>query len=60
MTSKTLHIQAFQIAESINIKKLRSEFTAEVFMGNNSELFYYFPDNERFVYIFNYGVIMMK
>ncbi len=58
MTSNTLKIQAFQIAESFNIKKLRSEFTAEVFMGNNSELFYYFTDNQRFVYIFNYGVVV--
>ena len=47
MGNNTLKIQAFQVAESFNIKKMRSEFTAEVYAGNNSELFYYFPDNQR-------------
>ena len=58
MSNNTLKIQAFQVAESFNIKKMRSEFTAEVYAGNNSELFYYFPENQRYIYVLNYGIIV--
>ena len=58
MSNHTLKIQAFQVAESFNIRKLRTEFTAEVFAGNNSELFYYFADNQRYIYVLNYGIIV--
>ncbi len=53
-----LPIHAFQVAESLNIKKIKSDFKASIFFGSNSELFYYFEDRERYLYIFNYGVIV--
>ena len=58
MSVSTLKIQAFQVAESFNIRKLRSEFTAEAYAGNNSELFYYFADSQRYIYVLNYGIIV--
>jgi required for meiotic nuclear division protein 1 len=53
-----IKIQAFQVADSFNIKKIRSEFKAEVNSGNNSELFYFFEDKNRYLYIFDYGVVV--
>ncbi len=58
MSISTLKIQAFQVAESFNIRKLRSDFTAEAYAGNNSELFYYFADSQRHIYVLNYGIIV--
>lgn len=51
-------IEAFQIAESFNMKKLRAEFRAEVHSGNNSELFYFFENEHRYLSIFDYGVVV--
>jgi required for meiotic nuclear division protein 1 len=58
MNVQILKIQAYQIAESINVRKLKAEFTAEVYFGNNSEVFYYFAENQRYIYVLNYGVII--
>lgn len=52
-------IEAFQIAESFNIKKLRTEFRATVHSGTTSELFYFFEDDNRYLYIFDYGVVVL-
>jgi uncharacterized Rmd1/YagE family protein len=54
----SIKIQAFQVADSFNIKKIRSEFKAELNSGNISELFYYFEDKNRYLYIFDYGVVV--
>ncbi len=51
-------IEAFQVAESFNMKKLRAEFRAEVHSGNNSELFYFFENDARYLSIFDYGVVV--
>jgi required for meiotic nuclear division protein 1 len=51
-------IEAYQVAESFNIKKLRAEFRAELHIGNNSELFYVFNEINRYLYIFDYGVVV--
>ncbi len=51
-------VEAYQVAESFNIKKLRAEFKAEVSEGNSSELFYYFEDTDKYLYIFDYGVVV--
>ena len=51
-------IEAFQVAESFNMKKLRAEFRAEVHSGNNSELFYFFETENRYLTIFDYGVVV--
>lgn len=51
-------IEAYQVSESFNIKKLRSEFRAEAHIGNNSELFYVFNEINRYLYVFDYGVVV--
>ena len=53
-----MKIEAYQVAESFNIKKLRAELKAEIHSGNMSELFYYFSEQERYLYIFDYGVVV--
>jgi required for meiotic nuclear division protein 1 len=50
-------IEAYQVAESFNIKKLRAEFRADLHSGSTSELFYFFEDKHRYIYIFDYGVV---
>jgi required for meiotic nuclear division protein 1 len=56
--SQRINIQAYQVAQGFNIKKLRSDFTAQLHSGNNSELFYHFEETARYLYIFDYGVIV--
>lgn len=51
-------IEAFQVAESINIKKLRSDFKGPFHSGNPSELFYVWENERRYLYVLNYGVII--
>ncbi|WP_413997867.1 RMD1 family protein [Flavobacterium sp. W1B] len=53
-----IRIEAIQIAESFNIKKFRAEFRAEVHSGSTTEVFYAIENNERFVYVFDYGVVV--
>ncbi|WP_245576739.1 RMD1 family protein [Eisenibacter elegans] len=51
-------IRAYQVAESIHIKNFRQAFAATIHSGNNSELFYVL-EGQRFLYVLNYGVIVM-
>ena len=53
-----IEIEAYQVAEALNIKKLKSEFRTELLAGNNSELFYSFDNENRFLYLFDYGVVV--
>ena len=53
-----IKIEAVQIAESFNIKKFRAEFRAEAESGTNSEVFYAIADTNRFLYVFDYGVVV--
>lgn len=53
-----IRIEAVQIAESFNIKKFRGDFRAEVHSGSTSELFYALTDSNRYLYIFDYGVVV--
>jgi required for meiotic nuclear division protein 1 len=53
-----IKIEAYQVAESFNIKKLRTDFRAELHIGNNSELFYVFNEVNRYLYVFDYGVVV--
>jgi len=53
-----IRIEAIQIAELFNIKKFRAEFRAEAFSGSTSEVFYALTENNRYLYIFDYGVIV--
>jgi required for meiotic nuclear division protein 1 len=53
-----MNIEAYQISESFNIKKFRAEFKVEAFSGSTSEIFYAFSDLNRYLYIFDYGVVV--
>ncbi len=53
-----MNIEAYQISESFNIKKFRTEFKVEAFSGSTSEIFYAFSDLNRYFYIFDYGVVV--
>lgn len=51
-----LPVQAYQVADSIDIKGFRSLFTAELYYSDSDELFYRVADSE-FIYVFKYGVV---
>jgi uncharacterized Rmd1/YagE family protein len=53
-----IKIEAIQLAESFNIKKFRADFQIEVNSGSTTELFYTFSEKNRFLYVFDYGVIV--
>lgn len=53
-----IRIEAVQIAESFNIKKFRTDFSAEVNAGSASEVFYAMEDMGRYLYVFDYGVVV--
>ncbi len=53
-----IKIEAFQISESFNIRKFRTEFQAEAFSSSLSEMFYAFMDLDRYLYVFDYGVVV--
>ncbi|TGD59522.1 RMD1 family protein [Flavobacterium humi] len=53
-----IRIEALQIAESFNIRKFRAEFRVEPFSGTTSEVFYTLEDTNRFLYVFDYGVVV--
>lgn len=52
-----MQVEAFQVSELINLKKFRSEYTNSPLVSNNSELFYR-RDENKFFYLFNYGVVV--
>ncbi|GAB4091558.1 RMD1 family protein [Flaviaesturariibacter terrae] len=51
-----LQVQAYQVADSIDIKGFKSIFTAELFYSDADELFYRI-DQDKCVYVFKYGVV---
>lgn len=53
-----IQIEALQIAELFNIKKFRTEFRAEAFSGSTSEVFYALTETNRYLYVFDYGVVV--
>ncbi|MFV5692830.1 RMD1 family protein [Flavobacterium sp. LT1R49] len=53
-----IRIEAVQIAESFNMKKFRAGFRAEAHSGSTSEVFYALEENERYLYVFDYGVVV--
>ncbi|WP_300567071.1 RMD1 family protein [Flavobacterium sp.] len=53
-----IRIEAVQIAESFNMKKFRAEFRAETFSGSTSEVFYALTEANRYLYVFDYGVVV--
>jgi uncharacterized Rmd1/YagE family protein len=57
--SDFIKIEAIQIAEAFNIKKLRAEFGIESHSSSPSEVFYTLNDKKRYLYIFDYGVAVL-
>lgn len=53
-----IRIEAVQIAESFNIRKFRTDFRAEPYASSTSEVFYEFKDTRRFLYVFDYGMVV--
>lgn len=53
-----IKIEAIQIAEVFNIKKLRTEFGIEPHSSSPSEIFYTLKNKKRYLYIFDYGVVV--
>jgi uncharacterized Rmd1/YagE family protein len=51
-----LKVSAYQIAENIDVKRFRKEFTAKDYFFNSSDIFYYDGDS-RYLYVFSYGVV---
>jgi len=52
-----LKITAYQIAESIDIKKFKGDFTSKLLSSSSFELFYKYEENS-YLYVFNYGVVI--
>lgn len=55
--TQTVKLYAFYIAESINLKQLKSDFTGKLLTSGNSELFYAVGDN-GYIHIFHYGAVV--
>jgi uncharacterized Rmd1/YagE family protein len=53
-----IQIEAVQIAEVFNIKKFRADYNLIANSGSTSEVFYVIPENNRYLYLFDYGVIV--
>jgi uncharacterized Rmd1/YagE family protein len=53
-----LKIDAYQIAEQIQIKRFRNEFTVRPVFSASTELFYAYEDG-KYLYVFNYGVVAL-
>ncbi|WP_333600718.1 RMD1 family protein [Flavobacterium sp.] len=54
----SIKIEALQIAESFNIRKFREDFQGVEHFGTQSEIFFVFPETNRYLYLFDYGVIV--
>ncbi len=53
-----IRIEAVQIAESFNMRKFRAEFRAEAYAASTSEVFYELAESNRYLYVFDYGVVV--
>lgn len=53
------NIYAYQIAESIDLRLFRKNYTGKEYFANSSEVFYT-TDNERYLYVFSYGVVVFS
>jgi uncharacterized Rmd1/YagE family protein len=52
-----LKITAYQIGESIDLKKFKSDFASKLLSSTSFELFYAYEENS-YLYLFNYGVVI--
>lgn len=51
-----IKIVAYQLAENLNIKKFKAEYTGDFISGTFFELFYHF--NKGHIYLLSYGVVV--
>ena len=51
-----IRINAFQVAENINIKKLKTEYSGALINSNSYELFYNY--HRGYIFVLNYGVVV--
>ncbi|MBC8032834.1 MAG: RMD1 family protein [Chitinophagaceae bacterium] len=51
-----LKVNAFQIADSIDLRLFKPAFTAEIYYADTDELFYHI-DTEKLIYVFKYGIV---
>lgn len=52
-----MKIEAYLVAEQINIRKFKADFTAKPFSNSNFELFYV-QEHGKYVHVFNYGTVV--
>ena len=52
-----LKIEAYQIAEQINIKRFKADFKQDPAISSSVELFYHL-DNDHYLCIFGYGIVV--
>lgn len=51
-----LKVISFQVADTIDIKLLKTTFPATIHYGDTDELFY-FIENHKYLYVFKYGIV---
>ena len=51
-----IRVYSYQVADTIDIKSFKNDFTAQLYYSDADELFYKM-DNDQYVYIFKYGVV---
>lgn len=56
MEEAILKIEAYQIAEQINIKRFRSDFKQTPSSSTSSDLFFHL-ENEKYLSVFGYGIV---
>ncbi|WP_017730183.1 RMD1 family protein [Nafulsella turpanensis] len=52
-----IKIEALQVAEQINLKQLKASFAIRQHSGGSSEQFYVL-ENDMYLYVLNYGVVV--
>jgi required for meiotic nuclear division protein 1 len=54
-----ISVVAYQVAEQINIKRLKASYKAEVHSSSSVDLFYYHKDGNA-IYVLSYGVVVFS
>jgi uncharacterized Rmd1/YagE family protein len=52
-----IKLEAFQVAEQINLKRFKSDFAAKPHSTSSWEIFYV-QENDKYIYVLNYGVVV--
>jgi uncharacterized Rmd1/YagE family protein len=54
-----IRVVAYQVAEQINVKKLKAAYQSEVYSSSSVELFYYNKDGSA-IYVLSYGAVVFS